>query len=262
MTTTWSEADSRLYAEIASIAVPARIEQLAALLTLIPFAPTDPFRVVEIGAGEGWLSAALLTCFPQAAVTALDGSAEMRAAAQTRLAAFGPRAAIHPFELAADDWYAHLDNAELVVSSLCLHHLTGEEKRRLFAEIVGRLPARGALLIADLVAPQRPEEQALFAATWDEAARAQSLARTGNTALFEKFKQAEWNLYRYPDPVDKPSPLFAQLAWLQTAGLAVVDCFWLQAGHAIYGGYKSQADSPAARLPFETALAAVNSLLG
>jgi tRNA (cmo5U34)-methyltransferase len=39
-----------------------------------------------------------------------------------------------------------------------------------------------------------------------------------------------------PDPVDHPSPLFAQLRWLSEAGLGDVDVYWLQAGHAIFGG--------------------------
>ena len=29
-----------------------------------------------------------------------------------------------------------------------------------------------------------------------------------------------------------------QLDWLREAGLSTVDCFWMQAGHAIYGGYR------------------------
>ncbi len=47
-----------------------------------------------------------------------------------------------------------------------------------------------------------------------------------------------WNYYRFPDAGDRPSPLVDQLAWLKEAGFAIVDCFWLQAGHAIFGGFK------------------------
>ena len=52
------------------------------------------------------------------------------------------------------------------------------------------------------------------------------------------FHAAQWNYYRHPDPVDQPSRLADQLAWLSEAGFALVDCFWLRAGHAIYGGYR------------------------
>jgi hypothetical protein len=40
----WSEADSQLYQGQASIAVPRRAEQLATILTLLPFGPEDSQR--------------------------------------------------------------------------------------------------------------------------------------------------------------------------------------------------------------------------
>ena len=258
----WTEEDSWLYQEIAPVAVPARAEQIATLLTLIPFGCQDTFSAVEIASGEGVLSTALLSCFPNATVTALDGSEEMRAVTQQRLAKFNSRGQVEPFELISSGWYHHLQNADSVLSSLCLHHLSGEEKRSLFETIANNLSPNGALLIADLVEPQHPKTQSMFAETWDYHTKAQAIAKTGSADLFEKFKQIEWNLYRYPDPVDKPSPLFEQLLWLKEAGFSVVDCFWMQAGHAIYGGYKSATDSVEERLSFETALEVVENLLG
>ena len=43
---------------------------------------------------------------------------------------------------------------------------------------------------------------------------------------------------RDPDgnPIDKPSSLAEQLAWLVQAGFVGVDCHWLVAGHAIFSG--------------------------
>ena len=29
-----------------------------------------------------------------------------------------------------------------------------------------------------------------------------------------------------------------QLRWLEEAGFSSVDCFWMRAGHAVYGGYR------------------------
>jgi tRNA (cmo5U34)-methyltransferase len=252
--TQWTEEDSRLYQEIAHVAVPAREEQMATLLTLLPFGQGDAFRVVELGCGEGFLSFALLDCFPQAEIVALDGSAEMRDQTAARLSAFGSRARVEPFDLYNNDWLAHLQGADCVISSLVVHHLDGEQKLSLFAAIEERLSPRGALLIADLIQPQRPEAGELFAATWDLSAETQAMAQTGSRRLFEQFTQAGWNYYRFPDPFDKPSPLFDQLAWLKAVGFAVVDCFWLQAGHAIYGGYKAAPDKSATGVSFVTAL--------
>src|SRR5919199_1158405 len=173
--TTWSEEGSRLYREFAPVIVPDRDEQIATLLALLPFARDEPFRAVELGCGEGRLTFALLDAFPRAAALALDGSAGMRAHAGALLRPLGARAAVEPFDLLRTDWLARLDGADCVLSCLALHHLPGDGKRRLFAALAGRLSPRGAVLIADLVEPQRPEARALFAATWDRLTEARSL---------------------------------------------------------------------------------------
>jgi hypothetical protein len=36
--------------------------------------------------------------------------------------------------------------------------------------------------------------------------------------------------------VDKPSPLFEQLKWLEAAGFESMDVYSMAAGHAVYGG--------------------------
>jgi tRNA (cmo5U34)-methyltransferase len=255
----WTEEDSKRYQELAAVAVPAREELMAALLALLPFRHDEPFQAIELGCGEGFLTLTLLECFPQASVVALDGSAVMRAQTTDRTRRFGARAQVEAFELTAADWIERFPACDCVLSSLCLHHLSGDAKRRLFAQIYQQLSPRGALLIADLVAPQRPEAREVYASTWDHQAQAQSLSKTGTTQLYEKFVQERWNYYRFPDPIDQPSPLFTQLTWLSEAGFAVVDCFWLQAGHAIYGGYKARAKATAPRISFNAALRAVQA---
>jgi trans-aconitate methyltransferase len=259
----WSAESSAMYRQLASVAVPAREEQVATLLCLAPFGRGEAFHVVELASGEGALSQAILEAFPAATVLALDGEESMRQATATRLRPYGERAQAAAFDIMGDGWYGLLHGADVVVSSLCVHHLDAEGKRNLFAAVRERLSARGCLLLADLVLPQREEARALFAATWDRSARERSLAQTGDTALVELFVRENWNYYTYPDPFDQPSPLFDQLRWLKDVGFAMADCFWMQAGHAIYGGYREQADATAADpIDYETALEVAGRVLG
>ena len=65
MNMAWSEADSQLYQGLASIAVPRRAEQMAAILSLLPFGPDDSATIVELCCGEGRLTASALGCFPR-----------------------------------------------------------------------------------------------------------------------------------------------------------------------------------------------------
>jgi SAM-dependent methyltransferase len=256
----WSEETSGIYRQLAQVAVPAREEQIAALLMLLPFRTDESFRAVELASGEGRLSYAILHSFRQATLLALDYEQSMRDETSRRLSEFGARARVAAFDMVREDWYPQIEGADCVVSSLCVHHLTGEEKQALFKAIAARLAPRGVLLIADLIATQRAEANRLFAATWDASAESQSLAQVGSRALYDKFVETHWNYYHHPDPFDKPSPLFEQLVWLKEAGFALVDCFWMQAGHAIYGGYQSQ-ESSAADLDYKEALSTARQVL-
>jgi tRNA (cmo5U34)-methyltransferase len=229
------ESEWGLYRDLGAVVVPRRADQAAALLTLLPFDAGSEFTAVELGCGEGRLTAALLAAFPRARVVALDGDPEMLGIARARLSAYGTRGSVERFELESDEWWPHAEGAGTIVSSLCVHHLDGPGKQTLFRAARRLLAARGALLIADLVEPARPEARTLFADSYDRS------AARGPSDLYRRFLDARWNYFRYPDETDMPSGLFEQLKWLEAAGFQDVDCFWLDAGHALYGGYTSGA---------------------
>lgn len=257
----WTEEDSATYQKLAVVAVPEREEQIATLVSLLPFDREAAFTAVELGSGEGYLSEVVLECFPNASVLALDGSAEMRSVASERLSRFGERFKIEEFDILDLGWIERVHGADCVISSLCVHHLDGEGKRAMFQGVFEQLTPGGALIIADLVDPQRPEALDLFAQTWDRETQRRSQERLGNDDGMRAFQETEWNLFRHPDAMDRPSPLFDQLLWLREAGFEAVDCFWLRAGHAIYGGYKPGGAPPAELVGFEAALAVTNRVL-
>jgi tRNA (cmo5U34)-methyltransferase len=238
----WTEADSATYSEISDVAVPRRTEMMRALLAVVPFADDEAFRIVELGCGDGRLALALLKAFPHATIVGFDGSESMRERATTRLAPFGQRARVRPFNMASLDWWDQMRGADLVVSSMCLHHLNDAKKQYLYKAVADRLAARGALLIADLVEPSREAVRRAAADDWDGAAQAQAAA-IGRPELFTRFLDVRWNAFRFPDPGDRPSALFHHLVWLRHAGFAAVDCFWMYAGHAVFGAFKRAAGS-------------------
>ena len=235
--TDWTEEDSAAYRTIAEIAVPRRAEMTAALLAAVPFAAEDTFRIVEIGSGEGFLAEALLNAHPAASIVAFDGSESMRVATTARTARFGSRASVRPFALDALDWWDVMFGADLVVSSLCLHHLNDAKKQYLYKAVADRISPRGALLIADLIDPLDEASRRVAADAWDLAAREQADA-IGRPDLYARFLDARWNHFRYPDTADRPSAIFHHLVWLKHAGFAAVDCWWLFAGHAVFGGFQ------------------------
>jgi tRNA (cmo5U34)-methyltransferase len=238
----WTEDDSSTFRNIGSIAVPRRSEMVASLVTAIPFGLEERFRIVEIGCGDGRLAHVLLACFPEATLVALDGSESMRQSTVARTTEFAPRIQVQAFDLAALDWWELLRDAQVVVSSLCLHHLNDAKKQYLFKAISDRLSNRGVFLMADLIEPVHPSTRRLAAESWDHSAKTQADA-AGAGDLFHRFVAERWNHYRFPDSMDHPAALFHQLVWLRHAGFAAVDCVWLYAGHAVYGGFKEAGDT-------------------
>jgi tRNA (cmo5U34)-methyltransferase len=147
---------------------------------------------------------------------------------------------VRAFDLASPDWRAALPSPlRCVLASLVVHHLPAAGKRRLFTDLAERLEPGGAVLLADVVEPASPAARQTFARQWDAAARAQSQALAGGLEAFRRFETGGWNFYRgTPEPYDQPSRLDEQLRWLREAGFATVDCFWMLAGHAIFGGWR------------------------
>ena len=236
----WTEDDSDTYAAIADVAVPRRSEMTATLVAAVPFAHDEGFRIVELGSGEGRFAEVLLDRFPAATILALDGSELMRCASAARTVRFGARVNVRPFELDRPDWWDLMLGSDLVVSSLCLHHLNDAKTQYLYKAVASRISSRGGMLIADLIDPMHPAARQVAADAWDCAARDQAEA-AGRPDLYTRFVEARWNHFRFPDPADSPSALFHHFVWLKHAGFAAIECVWLFAGHAVFGGFKQAA---------------------
>lgn len=236
----WDEESSTEFIELGDVITPSRQEQLDLVVSLLPADASDRFSVVDLACGAGSLTEAVLRAFPNSHVLALDGSSTMRERAAQRLSRYRGRVEFADFDLRAHDWLDNLPaDVRCFVSSLAIHHLDGGEKRSLFRDLSAALPPGGGLFIVDLVEPVNRRAWTAYGDAWDAVVQQQSLEQTGSPASYERFR-AGWNHYRDPDlEFDKPSGLFEQLQWLVDAGLNEVDCFWLRAGHAIYGGYRN-----------------------
>lgn len=237
--TGWDEESSIEFIELGDIITPSRQEQMDFVASLVPANAMDSFSIVDLACGAGALSEAVLRRFPASRALLLDGSAAMLQRAAQQLSSYIGRTEFAHFDLRARDWLERLpSDLRCFVSSLAIHHLDGAEKRALFIDLVAALPPGGGLLIVDLVEPVNDRAWTAYGDLWDAIVQQQSLAYTGSASSYERFRDG-WNHYRDPDlEFDQPSGLFEQLRWLSDAGLSQVDCFWLRAGHAVYGGYK------------------------
>jgi tRNA (cmo5U34)-methyltransferase len=240
----WGEEDSQDFIDYGNYFIPDRETQIDVICSLIPPIPGTQ-HILDLCCGEGILTRALLDRFPGYYVHGFDGSAKMIERVQTLLAGYGEHFASRLFDLAGKDWRELPWPVHAVVSSLAIHHLDAAQKQDLFRGIFAMLAPGGVFIIADLIQPVTQLSTDLSGKMWDEAVRERSLHLDGNLVGYEHFLKIKWNSFVYPeqdpDPMDKMSPLFDQLKWLEQAGFADVDVFWVKAGHAIFGGRKNVA---------------------
>jgi len=221
--------------------IPEREEQMLAICSQIP-AADGAMRIVELCCGEGLLAAALLDRFPACSILAMDGAPKMIEAARRNLDGYGGRVEFQLFNLAETDWRNMLEPADAIVSSLAIHHLDGEGKRILFKDMFAALKPGGVFVIADVLNPATGLAKSHAAETWNRVVKKTCAEIDGNLDKYKYFLESEWNLHALPapKPVDKPSRLLDQLLWLAEAGFEDIDVFWMKAGFAVFGGYKSK----------------------
>jgi len=237
----WADASSETFIRFADVFVPDRETQWDTMVALVP---ESPGLILELSCGEGLLAERLLDTFHDSRVLALDASALMLERATARLARFGDRQEVRPFEIAEGGWRSQWQGVcGAVVSSLAVHHLDDAGKRRLYADVLHMLRPGGALVIADVVQPASAAAVRLAAAEWDRAVREQSLRRYGDLSGYQAFVSSGWNSFQpgNDDPTDMMSPLADHLRWLEAEGYVGVDAVWARAGHAVYVGRRPAA---------------------
>ncbi len=114
--------------------------------------------VVDVGCGTGTFALALKERRPAARVVGVDGDEEILGLAQAKAGAAG----IEWREGLAQELPAPTASADVVTTSLVLHHLLPDDKRRALAEMKRILKPGGRLHIADWGRPSDPLMSGLF----------------------------------------------------------------------------------------------------
>jgi len=99
-----NEAKVAYFLANADIIVPRRAEQINLLMEFLPYSRDAGISVLDLGAGFGAITAQILTHYPRATVTCVDGSAAMIAQATERLRKYGDRVKIFKADLAERSW--------------------------------------------------------------------------------------------------------------------------------------------------------------
>ena len=235
----WDEETSKRYLDYGRYFIPAREQQMRIMVDLLK-GLHQPSLILELCCGEGLLAEMLLDTIPGSSYRGMDGSAIMLEKAGQRLSRFGERVKLGSFDLVDRTWRKMAGSVQAVISSLAIHHLDRGGKQLLFQDVYAMLTNEGAFIVADMVDPATTPGRNVAADAWDEVVRQRALELDGTTAGLDFFQREGWNTYRYldPDDIDHPSLLFDQLKWLEQVGFVSIDVHFMQAGHALFSGWK------------------------
>jgi tRNA (cmo5U34)-methyltransferase len=192
------------------------VELLAAL------APADG-HILDLGAGTGALSSAVLEGLPDVRVTALDVDVDMLEVARTRLARFMDRVAFQE-----GSFLDPLPAADAVVASLALHHVHDlGDKTSLYRAVHDALSVGGVLLNLDAAVTDGVQLNRLV---FDRMAARMADHGISNAEARRHF--AAWG------EEDRYFPLDAELNAMREAGFDEVECFWRRGLCAITCGLR------------------------
>ena len=207
-----------------------RAEQRRLMADLLPFDDDREFTFLDLGAGTGAASRAILERHPRATAILADFSAQMMAAGEPQMLPFAGRYRSVEFDMTTGDWPAGVPaQLDAIVTSMCVHHLTDERKQGLFGEIFDHLVPGGWYFNYDPVSAADPAVGQIWQRISDREDPETAHRRHHRTPE----EQARWeNHVRYIIPLDR------QLKYLHSAGFAGIDIFWKKLENVIYGGYR------------------------
>jgi tRNA (cmo5U34)-methyltransferase len=220
-----------------------RLDQIHLLANLIPRPHDAPIRVLDLGAGYGIVTSAVLGVFPNARVTLFDLSQAMLDHARPRLGAYADQLDWTLGDLSTPAWVEAVKGPyDAVVSAAVLHNLrSGPRIAAIYGELAGLLGPGGAFICYDHVSAGGPCIERQFDALRPTRRHGDEAVRTAAQAAAHGHDHdadaAGAATAAAPGSLRFPGGIQAHLEWLRAAGFAETDCFWKKLHQALYGGY-------------------------
>ena len=181
----------------------------------------DKPHVLDLGAGTGLLTKYLFEKYPKAEFTLIDISEEMLKLAKNRFQRY------NNFKYIIADYLEHdFKNFDIIVSSLSIHHIEDEDKKKLYKKIYDALNPEGIFLNADQVIGSTPDIDKTYQRNWMEKIDENKFTGPEKDTAIERMK------------FDKPATFEDNLKWLKNCGFEDVDLCYKYYSFCIFYGKK------------------------
>ncbi|MGD9365793.1 MAG: class I SAM-dependent methyltransferase [Desulfobacteraceae bacterium] len=233
-TSRWAESEfSQNYRDAADIFLPFRSQFIEMTKSFFEhfISQNTQAKVLDLGCGDGLFIQELLKSFSPAKVMLVDGSNEMLDAAKERLsketnlifsqASFQDLLSNDPIN----------ETFDFIFSSLAIHHLLFEEKKRLYAYIYHHLSTGGCFVHYDVVAAPSEKLEKCYLSIWRQWIKLHPAIkkRKALIGIPEEYKDNKDN---------KPDTLDSQLRAMEEIGFKDVDCHFKYGIFSLFGGFK------------------------
>jgi len=165
----------------------------------------NPQSILDLGSGNGNVTAQLLPYFPKATFTLVDVSAEMIDLCRNQFNDYNFIYANKYFK----DFIFKEENYDLIVAGFSLHHCDEKEKQHLFKKIYTSLKKGGIFSYSDLMISKTNPDHPMFLEKWKEFVNSN----------FSDGKKWNWLMEHY-DAFDKPTDYMVQVDWMRNIGFS------------------------------------------
>ena len=176
-----------------------------------------PLTILDLGCGNGNVTAQLLPSFPKSEYTLVDASNEMLNICKSRFKDFNINCETSYFK----DFEFSENKYDFIVAGFSLHHCNSEEKKELFRKIYTALKPNGVFSCSDLMIDKKSTEHITLLEYWKQFV-------LNNYPTTDKW---EWLMEHY-NVFDKPDALSDQKNWLKKVGFSelnsiINDNYWI-----------------------------------
>ncbi len=233
----WRNVDS--YLTVAEVIVPERNRTMKFLVDIFGyrFETKECLSLLDIGCGDGIVSARIRERYPKNSFFLLDGSLEMLEKAKKRLKGENITFIHQSFE-EYTALTAEKEKYDFIYSAHAIHHLDLVGKSKLYRKIFNELRPGGLFLNLDPVLPTSEKSETWQFKMWRDWIN-ETLHKKGSKSDIGKYDNVPYH-YKSNEE-NKPSSLFEQLELLEEIGFQNVDCFYKFSVIAIFGGTKQES---------------------
>ncbi len=223
-------------------AIPLSIEQIDMMLRLLTAARGERLEnFLDLGCGDGVLSAAILDENPGARGCLVDFSEPALTAARDRLHGHAERVEFILADYARPGWMSEIARAQpfdAVVSGFAAQHSPNDRKRGLFGEVFQLLKPEGIFINIEHVASATRWTESIWDDYMIDAIFGQELRASADRSRAEIAREY---YARAVQEAGALAPLEVQCDWLREIGFENVDCYLKVLELAVFGGQRPAA---------------------